>query len=248
MKISIITVVLDSKHFLRDAIESVISQSYPDIEYIIVDGGSKDGSLGIINSYGNKISKVISEPDKGIYDAMNKGISLATGDVIGFLNSDDFYSNSEVISSVVSKFTSEVDAVYADLDYISSSNKDKVIRKWRSGTFNNRLFYNGWMPPHPTFFARREVYQKFGGYNTTLHYSSDYELMLRFIVKHGIRLSYLPEVIIKMRVGGHSNRTFLSRLKAHLEDRTVWKLNGLKPHLLTLWLKPVQKILQYRLW
>ena len=246
MKISIITVVFEAKAFLKDAIDAVLSQTYPDIEYIIIDGGSKDGSLEIIKSYGDKIHHIISEPDEGIYDAMNKGISKATGDIIGFLNSDDFYSNSKAISTIAEAFHDHVDAVYADLDYVSNQNKNKIIRAWRSGEYSGRKFYNGWMPPHPTFFVRREVYEKFGGYNTSLKSSADYELMLRFILKHKITLSYIPEVVVKMRVGGQSNRNFSNRIKAHFEDRKVWKLNGLKPRFYTLWLKPFQKIFQYR--
>lgn len=246
MKITIITVVFENKQFIRDALESVLSQDYPDIEYIVIDGGSKDGSLEIIRAYQDRISKTVSEPDQGIYDAMNKGIGMATGDVIGFLNSDDFYVNDQVVSKIAAAFAKDIDAVYADLDYVSIGNKEKIIRKWRSGAYHPKRFLYGWMPPHPTFFVRREAYRKLGAYNTLLRSSADYELMLRMILRHGIRLKYIPEVLVKMRVGGQSNRSFLNRVKAHLEDWKVWKLNGLRPKFYTLLLKPFQKIFQFR--
>lgn len=245
MKVTIITVVFDKKSFIADAINSVLCQTYKDIEYIIIDGGSKDGSLEIINSFGNKIHKVISEPDEGIYDAMNKGIKLATGDIVGFLNADDFYSDIHSIEKMVNAFNDNVDAVYADLDYVALDNKQRIIRKWRSGMFSPEKMYGGWMPPHPTFFLRKAVYEQFGGYNTELQSSADYELMLRLILKNKIRLNYIPEVLVKMRVGGQSNRSFKNRIKAHLEDRKVWKMLGLTPKWYTLWMKPLQKIKQY---
>jgi glycosyltransferase involved in cell wall biosynthesis len=248
LKISIITVVFDAKAFLKDAIDAVLSQTYPNIEYIIIDGGSTDGSMDIIQSYEGKITKIISEPDKGIYDAMNKGISIATGDVIGFLNSDDFYTDTHVLSKIAATFDQDTDAVYADLDYVSNQNKNKIIRAWRSGEYHTNKFYMGWMPPHPTFFARKEVYEKFGGYNTSIISSADYELMLRVILKYQINLKYIPEVFVKMRVGGQSNRSFTNRIKANLEDRKAWNVNNLKPKIYTFWLKPLQKIIQYRFW
>lgn len=248
VKISIITVVLNNKKFIANAIESVLSQDYPNIEYIIIDGGSKDGSLKIIQSYENKIHKIISEPDKGIYDAMNKGISFATGDVIGFLNSDDFYTNASVVSKIMNAFNDKTDAIYADLDYVSTYDKNKIIRAWKAGKYHHKKFYSGWMPPHPTFFVRKNIYKDFGGFNSTIKSSADYELMLRFILKHKIVLHYIPEVLVKMRVGGQSNRNIINRIKANFQDRKAWKVNNLKPHFYTLWLKPLKKIFQYRFW
>lgn len=245
LKVSVITVVFDKKSFIADAINSVLHQTYPYIEYIVVDGGSRDGSLEIINSFGNRIHQVISEPDEGIYDAMNKGITLATGDVVGFLNADDFYTDKNVVKEMVEAFDDQTDAIYADIDYVALDNKEKIIRKWRSGVFDKSRLYNGWMPPHPTFFARKTIYEQFGGYNTSLKSSADYELMLRMILVHHISLTYIPRVLVKMRVGGQSNRSFGNRVKAHLEDRKVWKMLGLRPKWYTLWLKPLQKIKQY---
>ena len=246
LKVSIITVVFENKRFIVDAINSVLSQSYENIEYIVVDGDSKDGSLDVIKSYGSKIHTVISEPDEGTYDALNKGIQLASGDIIGFLHSDDFYAHSEVIASIVEQFKNPIiDAVYADLDYVSLNDKHKIVRKWRSGAYYPNRFYNGWMPPHPTFFVRKKIYQQYGGYNTQLKLAADYELMLRMGLKHLIHMVYMPSVIIKMRLGGQSNRSFTNRILANIEDNKAWSINNLSPHWYTLICKPLLKIRQY---
>lgn len=245
MKVSIITITYNSEPTLKDTIESVINQTYKNIEYILIDGGSTDETLSIIKSYGNKISTLISEKDSGLYDALNKGISLATGDVIGILHSDDFYTNNHVIQHVVSLFSnSPVDAVYADLYYVDKINTNQIHRKWKAGIYKEGMFFNGWMPPHPTFFVKRSIYETCGNFNLNLTSSSDYELMLRFIHKHKIKLAYLPEFIIKMRIGGKSNVTLKNRIKANKEDRLAWKLNNVKPYFYTLYLKPLRKIIQ----
>jgi glycosyltransferase involved in cell wall biosynthesis len=245
LKVSIITITYNSEPTLKDTIESVINQTYKNIEYILIDGGSTDETLSIIKSYGNKISTLISEKDNGLYDALNKGISLATGDVIGILHSDDFYTNNHVIQHIVSSFSnSPVDAVYADLYYVDKINTNQIHRKWKAGIYKEGMFFNGWMPPHPTFFVKRSIYETCGNFNLNLTSSSDYELMLRFIHKHKIKLAYLPEFIIKMRVGGKSNVTFKNRIKANKEDRLAWKLNNVKPYFYTLYLKPLRKIIQ----
>jgi len=245
LKVSIITITYNSEPTLKDTIESVINQTYKNIEYILIDGGSTDETLSIIKSYGNKISTLISEKDNGLYDALNKGISLATGDVIGILHSDDFYTNNHVIQHIVSLFSnSPVDAVYADLYYVDKINTNQIHRKWKAGIYKEGMFFNGWMPPHPTFFVKRSIYETCGNFNLNLTSSSDYELMLRFIHKHKIKLAYLPEFIIKMRVGGKSNVTFKNRIKANKEDRMAWKLNNEKPYFYTLYIKPLRKIIQ----
>lgn len=245
MKVSIITITYNSEPTLKDTIESVINQTYKNIEYILIDGGSTDETLSIIKSYGNKISTLISEKDNGLYDALNKGISLATGDVIGILHSDDFYTNNHVIQHIVSSFSnSPVDAVYADLYYVDKINTNQIHRKWKAGIYKEGMFFNGWMPPHPTFFVKRSIYETCGNFNLNLTSSSDYELMLRFIHKHKIKLAYLPEFIIKMRIGGKSNVTLKNRIKANKEDRLAWKLNNVKPYFYTLYLKPLRKIIQ----
>ena len=245
MKVSIITITYNSEPTLKDTIESVINQTYKNIEYILIDGGSTDETLSIIKSYGNKISTLISEKDTGLYDALNKGISLATGDVIGILHSDDFYTNNHVIQHIVSSFSnSPVDAVYADLYYVDKINTNQIHRKWKAGIYKEGMFFNGWMPPHPTFFVKRSIYETCGNFNLNLTSSSDYELMLRFIHKHKIKLAYLPEFIIKMRVGGKSNVSLKNRVKANKEDRLAWELNNVKPYFYTLYLKPLRKIIQ----
>jgi len=245
MKISIITVSYNSASTIRDTIESVLNQTYSDIEYILVDGASKDDTLSIIKSYGNKISKLISEKDNGIYDAMNKGISVATGDVIGILNSDDFYSHSNVIKNVVQIFEKDTDAVYADLVYVSGADKNKIVRTWKAGKYEIGSFQKGWMPPHPTFFVKKSVYEKLGMFTDQLKSAADYEIMLRFIHKHQIKLSYLPEIIVHMRTGGASNISLKNRLKANREDKKAWKMNGLKPSPLTFIKKPLSKLSQF---
>lgn len=216
------------------------------MEYIIIDGGSTDGTLDIISKYRNRIATIISEPDAGFYHAINKGITLATGDIIGNLNSDDFYPSQTIISQVVSAFSNNaVEAVYGDLHYVDKSNTQKIIRNWRAGQYSEELFFNGWMPPHPTFFVKKEVYNKYGVFNTELKSAADYEIMLRFIHRYKISIAYLPQVLVKMRVGGKSNITILNRIKANLEDRKAWKINGLRPGFLTLFLKPLLKLSQY---
>ena len=245
MKVSIITITYNSEATIKDTIESVVNQSYNDIEYIIVDGKSTDNTLSIIESYKDKISKVISEKDKGLYDALNKGIALATGDLIGIIHSDDFYINNFVIEKIVKSIEeNNSDAVYADLYYVDKVYTNKIFRKWKSGNYTYGRFINGWMPPHPTFFAKRSCYEKFGSFNLSFVSAADYELMLRFIHKHKIKLAYLPEFIIKMRIGGKSNVSLKNRIRANNEDRKAWVINGLKPKFYTLYAKPLRKIIQ----
>lgn len=246
MKVSVITVTFNSAETVEDTIKSVINQNYPDIEYIIIDGLSRDNTLNIVNKYKDKIALVVSEKDHGIYDAIGKGIERATGDIVVALNSDDMYASNDVIAKVVDLFKStNADAVYGDLNYVDRNNTNKVIRKWKSGTYKKGQFLKGWMPPHPTFFVRKHCYQKFGSFNLSLKSAADYELMLRFIHKHGIKISYLPVLIVNMRAGGQSNVSFKNRFKANREDRKAWEINGLKPGFFTLIRKPLSKIKQY---
>ena len=244
-KVSIITITYNSEETLIETIDSVLNQTYKNIEYIIVDGASTDDTVSIVHSYKDKITKFVSEKDKGLYDALNKGISMATGDVVGILHSDDFYTNHHVIQNVVNAFkTGNADAVYADLFYVDKDDTHKIHRKWKSGHYKHGMFRHGWMPPHPTFFVKREIYEKYGHFNLDLVSAADYELMLRFIHKHQIKLAYLPEFIIKMRVGGKSNLNLKNRIRANKEDRKAWKINGLKPYFYTTYLKPLRKIIQ----
>lgn len=246
MKVSIITVTYNSSETVEETVKSVIKQTYPNIEYIIVDGGSKDDTLAILDKYKLGISKRISEKDSGIYDAINKGIELAEGDVIGILHSDDFYIDENVIENYVRTFESNsCDAVYADLFYVERNNTEKITRKWKSGNYKEGSFMYGWMPPHPTFFVRKNLYDRLGKFNLAFKTAADYELMLRFIHKHKIKLAYLPQYTVKMRVGGASNVSLKNRFNANLEDRKAWEINELTPGFLTLYLKPLRKIFQF---
>tara|TARA_B100000508_G_scaffold117757_1_gene97583 strand:+ start:1094 stop:1819 length:726 start_codon:yes stop_codon:yes gene_type:complete len=239
-------VTYNSSTTIEDTVKSVLVQTHPDIEYIIVDGDSTDNTLQKIEPYSDKLSKFVSEKDSGMYDALNKGIKLATGDIIGILNSDDFYTDKFVIEEVVKIFLEEhSDAVYADLQYVDSNHTNKIIRNWKSGNYKPGDFLYGWMPPHPTFFVKKDIYRKFGNFSMELKSAADYELMLRFIHKHQIRLSYLKRVIVKMRAGGMSNSSLKNRMRANKEDRKAWSMNQITPRFYTLWFKPLRKILQY---
>jgi len=246
MKISIVTAVLNGEKTIGHAIRSILDQTHEEIEHIIIDGGSTDGTLRVIEGYHSSPIRVLSEPDQGIYDAMNKGIALASGEVIGILSADDFYRHGEVLAQVARAFEhSEVDSCYGDLDYVDVMDTSRVIRHWRAGPYDLRSFYWGWMPPHPAFFARRKAYQTYGGYNLELGSAADYELMLRFLLKHRITATYLPDTLVCMRTGGMSNVSLRNRIHANLMDRKAWRVNGLKPYPWTLWLKPLRKIGQF---
>ncbi len=245
-KISIITVTYNSAQTLEQTIQTVLAQTYPNVEYIIVDGKSIDNTLAVIEKYRDRIATVVSEKDDGLYHALNKGIALATGDIIGILHADDFYIDNSVLTKVAETFTSKkADAVYADLYYVDKDNTDKIVRTWRSGEYKTANFLWGWMPPHPTFFVKRDVYIKHGAFNLTLRTSADYEIMLRLLYRHKIKAAYLQKFIIKMRVGGQSNASVKNRVKANNEDRLAWKLNDLTPYFFTLTLKPLRKITQF---
>lgn len=245
-KVSIITVCYNSAKTIEDTIQSVINQTYDIIEYIIVDGLSTDNTLEIVNKYQDKIAKIVSEKDAGLYDAINKGIELATGEIIANINSDDFYIDNNVITDVVAKMEEDKsDTLYADLYYVDTISTNKVTRNWVSGQYKKGMFFKGWMPPHPTFFVRKSVYDNYGKFNLELKSAADYEIMLRFIHKHECSISYLPRVVVKMRVGGVSNASIKNRLKANREDKKAWEMNGLKPKPFTLIFKPLSKVLQF---
>lgn len=246
MKVSIITVTYNSEATLEETLQSVFSQTYQDIEYIVIDGQSADRTIEILTAHKDKISTLVSEKDHGLYDAINKGLALATGEIVGILHSDDFYLDEHVIADYVKTFEkSGADAVYADLYYVERTATDKIVRKWKSGAYHTLSFLRGWMPPHPTFFVRRSCYENFGNFDVSFKTAADYELMLRFAVKHGIQLAYLPRYTVKMRTGGASNVSLKNRLKANLDDRRAWQKNGLTPHFYTLHLKPLRKLVQY---
>lgn len=246
MKVSVITACYNSAATIEDTLRSVTGQDYPDIEYIIVDGESKDDTLAIVNRYRDRIAQVVSGRDGGIYFALNKGIQLATGDIVALLHSDDFYADHTVLSRVVDCFKkNNSDSVYGDLQYVDAADTNKVARTWISGPYRHGLFLKGWMPPHPAFFLKRSCYEKFGLFDTQFRTAADYELMLRMLHKERISTAYLPGVLVKMRTGGASNVTLKARIKANREDRRAWTINGLKPGPFTLIRKPLSKLGQF---
>ena len=214
---------------LSDCIKSVINQSHGSIEHIIVDGGSNDGTMDILNKYQNNLSKIISEPDNGIYHAMNKGIKYASGEVVGFLNSDDFYFDNDVLSKVFQTFKSNpsINACYSDLVYVDKLTASKTIRYFKSKEFTPGLFSKGWCPPHPTFFVRKSVFKKYGDFDLNLKIASDVDLMMRFLEIHKVKSLYIPEIWVKMRLGGTTNKNLNNILRQNLEVIRSLRKNGL---------------------
>lgn len=244
MKISVVTPVFNEPR-IRRALESVFAQQHEhEIESVVIDAGSADGTLDILKEFEGQISTLVCEPDKGIYDGMNKGIRNATGDVIGILNADDQYHDPFVIRDVMDAFGGKEDLAtcYGDLMY---HNEDgKLVRYWRAGNFRRAKWYFGWMPPHPTFFVRRCVYERHGAFDLGYPIAADYELMLRLLLKHGISVKYLRRVVVNMAPGGASNASVGTILKANLEVARAWRNNGLRGGLLVPVLKPAQKAFQ----
>ena len=243
-KISIITVAYNAGKTITRCIQSVIDQDYANLEYIIIDGASSDNTLMVLDGYKQSVNLIVSEPDSGIYDAMNKGIALAGGEVIGMLNADDYFAGSDVISKIAWQFTTEnADVVYGDLDYVGQ--KGNVIRKWRSGEFHFNRFNLGWMPPHPAFYCKAALYKRFGLYRLDFGTAADYELMLRFMHRQPVKISYLPIVAVKMEIGGASNKSITNRVKVLIHDFRAMRVNKLQYPLIALLLKPISKIGQY---
>lgn len=247
MKISIITVVYNNKKTLAAAIESVISQKYENIEYIIIDGGSNDGTLDIISDYKDRLNVIVSEPDKGIYDAMNKGVMLATGDVIGILNSDDLYQDNMVVMDVMKCFNSdpELDIVYGDLVYVRSNDTDVVVRKWISCEYADDFFERGHVPAHPTLFLRKYVYEQAGVFDQQYKLASDYEFMLRIFKRHAFKSMYVNRLMVRMRLGGATNKSFTNIIKGNKEIISAWKNNGLKAPNFFIIKRLIKRLLQF---
>lgn len=247
MKISIITVVYNADAFLKDCIQSVIEQTYSNIEYIIVDGGSTDDTISIVESYGAFISHFISEKDRGLYDAINKGIKFATGDIIGLLNADDMLSDRTVLQKVANQFiqSEDIQGVYGDLNYVHPST-GRTIREWKSRQSSIKDFEKGWMPAHPTLYLKKDLFAEYGNYALDMGTVADYDLILRYFYIHRIRAKYLPYLFINMRTGGVSNRSLGSLLRAAYNDFRALKRNNIPKPLLVLFYKKLSKLEQFR--
>jgi len=219
VKISLITATFNSVKTIATTIDSVRSQNIDNLEYIIIDGGSSDGTPDIINQYKDVVSKVICEPDKGIYDALNKGIKIASGEIIGFLHSDDIFADNQVLEEVISTFEKDsVDLLYGDLQYVTTGIPPKILRHWKSGTFCRSNLKKGWMPPHPTVYFKRELIEKIGDFNLSYSISADYDWIVRCLTLPEIKVEYLPKLMIKMKTGGKSNSSLKNIIKKSKED------------------------------
>ena len=247
MKISIITVCFNSSKTIARTIESVLAQKDICLEYLIIDGASKDNTISIAESFRQEFEEkgtsliIKSEPDKGIYDAMNKGVQFASGDIIGILNSDDYYAATDVLSTVVKGFEeTKTETLYGNLLYVKHG---KPFRYWRSGKFHSFRF--GWMPPHPSFFVKKSIYEKFGAFRLDCGTAADYELMLRFLEKNNVSTQWIDKILIYMEAGGASGANVEAYKKAHFNDKLAWKINKLTPILGCIWLKKIRKIKQF---
>lgn len=250
MKVSIITATYNSAATILDTVKSVLSQTHRDIEYIIIDGNSNDSTLELLQPYATRIAKIVSEPDKGIYDAMNKGISLATGDVIGILNSDDFFTSDNIIENLVHEFKEdpELQAIYGDVHFVKEPDLDTCVRYYSSAIFSPRMFRFGFMPAHPSFYMRRDCYQKHGGYNLNYKIAADYELLVRYIYGHRIKTKYLKKDFVTMRVGGISTKNVHNRLLISREDVKACRDNGIYTNLFFISFKYLYKVFEFRWW
>lgn len=245
MKVSLITVCRNVASVIGETLDSVLGQTHPDIEVIVIDGASTDGTRDVLQGYRDKLATLVSEPDHGIYDAMNKGLRHATGDIIGFVNAGDLLMTPQVIAQVVEAFrTSKAEAVYGDIIMVDEADITQVKRVWKSGGYERTNFKRGWMPPHVATFIHRNAYDRFGHFNTDLRIAADYEILFRFLYKHRIPTVHLPEVLVRFRLGGMSNGSVRHVLKANTEVRRSWRLNGTTapPLLVTrkLWSKVMQ--------
>lgn len=246
LKVSIITAVFNNSNTIADALDSVATQTYKNIEKVMVDGGSDDGTLSILRAFTTNKDVLSSEPDEGIYDALNKGIKLSSGDVIGLLHSDDLFPDESIVAKIADAFMQDanVDAVYGDLVYIKKDEPDKVVRYWQAGTFHKDKLRKGWMPPHPTLYLRRSVYDKFSQFDTNYHIAADYDFMLRVFSDESLNIRYIPEVLVKMRTGGASNRSLKNIIYKSYEDYRALRANKIGG-LWSLTMKNLSKIPQF---
>jgi glycosyltransferase involved in cell wall biosynthesis len=245
MKISIITVTYNSAATLAHTLESVDNQDYNNIEHVLVDGGSSDETVSIIQSFPH-VAKWVSEKDKGLYDAINKGIGMATGDVIGILNSDDFFPGNHIVSLIATAFEqNNIEAVYGDIAFVRPGRLEKIIRLYSSKKFTPRRFGFGYMPAHPSFYVRRDCYEQYGLYKLDYKIAADYELLMRFIYRQKIRYYYIPEILVYMRTGGVSNKNVMSRYTLNKEIIKACKENGVQTNMALLSLKYLNKVFEY---
>ena len=235
MKISVITVCYNSAETIGHTLRSVREQIIGEIEHIVVDGGSTDNTRGVVSTEGEHVAKFVSEKDSGIYDAMNKGIAMATGEIIGFINADDFYASPNVLAKITAVFNDpNIDACYGDIYYVKQTDTAAVVRYWKSSNFYPTSFEMGWCPPHPTFFVRREVYERFGVFDLSYRIAADVELMMRFLEVHQVRVQYIPQVLVKMRMGGTTNQSLSNIIKQNKEILRALRSHGLRSSALHL--------------
>jgi glycosyltransferase involved in cell wall biosynthesis len=244
LQISVITAVLNGADTLGTALRSVQAQSWPQVQHIVVDGGSTDGTLGLLQSHAGRIAELVPGPDAGLYDALNKGIRRATGDVIGFMHADDQFASPYTLQRVAAAFEDPgVGAVYGDLVYVHKNDGNRIVRYWRAGQYERDHLAHGWMPPHPTFYVRREIYSRFGGFDTRYRIAADYENMLRILWRGRVKAAYVPQVMVRMRMGGISNCSVANMLRKSREDYAAMRQNGIGG-LQALLLKNVTKLPQ----
>ena len=245
LSVSIITVSYNSVETINDTINSVLSQTYKNIEYIIIDGSSVDGTIELVQSFGKRISKFISQPDDGIYEAINKGINIASGDIIGILNSDDFFCDNLVIEKIVNSFLkTDIDAVIGDVQFVDPEKTSKIVRYYSSRHFNPRKFKYGFMPAHPSFYVKKELFERFGFYKTDYKIAADYELLIRFLYINKIRYKYIEMPFVSMRTGGVSNKSFYSNIILNKEIVRACKENGINTNYILVYSKYFSKMFE----
>lgn len=245
MKISIITVCYNAEKYIQNCLDSVLAQDHPDIEHIVIDGASTDATLDILKTYESRLAKLISEKDEGLYDAMNKGIALASGEVIGILNADDLYPSTHVLSLVAKAFENPaIDMSYGDLVYVNDQDLDKVVRYYQAHNYKDSWWGQGKMPPHPTFFLRKSVYETYGNFDTSFEICADFDLMLRFFHKEKLRHTYIPETLVKMRTGGSSTRGIKSTLTINKEMLRSCRMHGISTNYGRIYSKYFTKVFQ----
>lgn len=247
MKVSLITVTFNSSKTVKKTLESVAKQTWKNIEHIIVDGESTDNTLSIISGF-DHVSRVISEKDDGIYDAMNKGIANSSGHIIGFLNSDDWFFDNNVIEEIVNQFiNSNIDAVYGDLEFVKSENDTNPKRVWISENYKDNFFASGWVPPHPTFYSKSEIYKKYGVFDAKLKFAADFDIMCRFIAKYKIKTKYLPGIKVKMRLGGATTKNLKNIILGNIEIYKSLKRNDIPINIFFIFKKIFLKLTQFKL-